>query len=251
MRRVRRLLVALTSFASAALAPLPATAQAPSVDAFKQAFTRELMALRPTGFTERNVLFETVQPGRPSGDSYPFLVTAVIRDYGPGYPANRYYGQTCVGRMDRWRFEMNRDDFGEWRVQGRMTVTSDGARQCVDNPSAGASSQPLATLPGQPAGGGDQSVPVTRTVTPAATANAPSIGEWACYGTGGRRLLGFTLQRGGAYLDGDGARAGTWVHDASAGTVTFRGGAMDGQVGRNARANAFVLSRTVSCEPWR
>jgi hypothetical protein len=249
MRRVRLPLVSLLP----ALFAAPAAAQEPSIDAFKEVLTRQLMALRPTGFTERSVLFEAVQPGRGGGNgSYPFLVTAVIRDYGPGYPANRYYGQTCVGRMERWPFDMNRDESGEWRVQGRMTVTSDAARRCVDNPSAGASSQPLATLPGEPAGAATQAVPVTRAATPAASGSgAPTVGEWACYGTGGRRLLGFTLQRGGTYLDGDGTRAGTWTHDGTAGTVTFRGGAMDGQVGRTARANGFALSRTVNCEPWR
>jgi hypothetical protein len=243
MRRVVPLLVPLALAHLAA----PVAAQAPSADTFKQVLTRQLMALKPTGFTERNVLFEAVQPGVPSGGAYPFLVTATVRDYGPGYPSNRYYGQTCVGRMERWRFNMSRDEFGEWRVQGRMTIT-DGT--CLDNPSAGASSQPLAQLRGQPAGTADAA---GEAAAPPATArgNAPAIGEWACYGTGGRRLLGFTLQRGGTYLDGDGARAGTYAHDAAAGTVTFRGGAMDGQVGRNVRANGFALSRTVTCEPWR
>lgn len=31
---------------------------------------------------------------------YPFSVTGLIRDYGPGCPANRFYGDTCIGRME-------------------------------------------------------------------------------------------------------------------------------------------------------
>jgi hypothetical protein len=33
--------------------------------------------------------------------------------------------------------------------------------------------------------------------------------------------------------------------------LTFRGGFLDGQVGKTVRANGFSLSSTVSCEPWR
>ena len=80
---------------------LRAGTPAPSVDTLKQVLNKRLQSLRPDGMTERNVLFQEVRAGSPAPGSYPFQVTAVIRDYGPGYPANRYYGETCVSRLEK------------------------------------------------------------------------------------------------------------------------------------------------------
>src|SRR5438105_15921532 len=77
-----------------------------TIEQFKQTLDAQLQKLKPEGFTVRTVLFQDVKAGKPNGEYYPFLVTAVIHDYGPGYPANRYYGQTCVGKMDAWKFDM-------------------------------------------------------------------------------------------------------------------------------------------------
>src|SRR5581483_3301880 len=73
-----------------------AVAAGPPADTLKQVLTRKLMILKPSEATERNVLFQSVQPG--SGMNT-FRVTAIIRDYSPGYPKNRYYGQTCTRRF--------------------------------------------------------------------------------------------------------------------------------------------------------
>ena len=232
----------LTLFTLAALA---FAADGPSPDTLKRALEKRLQSLRPTGFTERNVLFQEVRPGTANAGYYPFQVTLTIRDYGPGYPPNKYYGETCVARMEKEKFNLSRDEFGEWIVQGRMTPPSEG-RECKKNPSAGETSIPLAGLQGSAAPSG--SAAKDSGGAPVAKSTGLPTGEWGCYGTGGRVLFGFFLQKDGTYLDGDKKKAGTYSYDAAAGTVTFRGGPMEGQTGKSARGRSFVLSRTVSCE---
>ena len=107
-------------------------AQEPSVAEFKQTFEAQLQKLKPEGFTKRTVRFGPIVKGTANGGYYPFKVTAYIHDYAPGYPANRYYGQSCLGKMDGWKFDMRKDDFGDWIVQGRFTVTG-ADRVCKEN----------------------------------------------------------------------------------------------------------------------
>lgn len=216
-------------------------AQAPTPDVLKQVLTKKLLALRPEGYTERQVLFQSVTPVAKKGAFYPFSVSAIVRDYGPGYPKNRYYGQTCIGKMDNWVFNLSPGANGEWAIDGRMTVTN---ATCTANPSAGISSVPLASVSGTPAPAG------TPTAAPAAELH---IGEWACYGTGGRLMtgMGFRLQPSGSYVDLDNKRAGRYTHNKAAGTIAFQGGFLDGQTGRGLKGTSFQLSNTVSCEPWR
>ena len=106
------------------------------------------MAVKPADVTERNVVFLDVQAGAANGGAYPYQVTAIIRDYSPGYPANHFYGETCVGRLAgvRWRFIVIRNSFGEWQADGPVTLQSGEGRQCTPNPSEGVSSMPLAGL---------------------------------------------------------------------------------------------------------
>jgi hypothetical protein len=226
----------------------PASDGQPSEALFKQVLSASLQKLKPTSATERTVLFQGVRAGTRDGDSYPFEVTATIHDYDPGYPSNRYYGQTCVGQMDNWKFVMSKDEFGDWIVQGRMTVSDS---QCRNNPSQGESAFPLSGLSGELAQPG----------TPAAAKPAPRqetrpgslpLGEYACYGVGSRLMagMGFKLESSGSYTDVDGERGGTWVHDAAAATISFSGGFLDGQTGRDVRSTGFQISPTVSCEPW-
>lgn len=220
-------------------------AQAPSPALFQQVLEKQLLSLRPTGMSERQVVFEVVRSGAKAGNAYPFSVTGSIRDYGPGYPPNQYYGETCVGRIPGWIYNLSRNAVGDWQVEGRMTVTDS---RCEKNPAAGVSSIPLNSLkgtlaPSQPAAG-------------AARATGPAelhIGEWACYGTGGRLLggLAFTLRADGSYLDGDQKPSGRWVRDVAAAKISFRGGHLDGQSGSKLTAQSMALSSTVSCEPWR
>jgi hypothetical protein len=223
---------------------LSAAPPAATIDTLKQVLERRLLSLRPQGKTERNVLFQDVRAGTPNGGYYPFQVTAIIRDYGPGYPANHFYGETCIGKMDKWTFQLSRDEFGEWKVEGRMTVSDS---TCTKNPAAGVSSVPLAGRTGSPAPP-QSAQPSAKTAPVAADSGKAGLptGEWACYGTGGRVLFGFYLLADGTYLDGDRKKAGTYTHNGS--TITFHSGPMDGQLGRNVAGRHFDLTRTVSCE---
>lgn len=234
------------------IAPACAAEAQPSTEQFKQVFEAQLQKLTPTGVTERTVLFQEVRPGKATAGVHSFQVTALIHDYGPGYPANRYYGQTCVGKMDKWPFDLRKDDFGDWLVQGRMTVTNS---ECKDNPSHGVSAMPVSGLPGQPA---KKSVAAAPAGQPKQAAASPAgrpvpLGEYACYGVGSRLMagMGFLLKPGGKYTDVDGERGGTYAYDAAGATVTFKSGFLDGQAGRNVNASGFSLSATVSCEPWK
>jgi hypothetical protein len=234
MKRMESALAAaLVTFA----VPFAATAadDAPTVDTLKQVLEKRLQSLRPTGMTERNVIFQDVRPGRPSGASWPFQVTAVVRDYGPGYPPNRFYGETCVGRMEKWPFTLAKDAFGEWQVQGRMTITD--ARQCKPNPAEGVSAVPLSDL-----GGASSAVPPTQPQAAGKEAPRPNgnagggtagevaSGAYECwFSTRAQPGLNFTIEGGGRYRDVDGA-AGTYSFDRATGRLAFRGGALDGQI---------------------
>jgi hypothetical protein len=74
-------------------------------------------------------------------------------------------------------------------------------------------------------------------------------GEYACFGSGGRILigLGFKVQAGGRYTDLDGKNAGTYALNGD--QVTFRGGHLDGQTGRHLKENKFRVGTMASCEP--
>src|ERR1019366_2016646 len=194
------------------------SAQQPTTAQFEQALEAQLQKPKPEGTAVRTIRFEEVRPGRPNGGYYPFLVTASIHDYGPGYPANKYYGETCLGRMDKWKFDMLKDDFGGWIVQGRMTVSDAAYKQ---NPSAGVSSMPLASVAGSPAG----NVPAPSPAAPANKTPATTlyIGQWACYGVGSRLMagMGFVLDRSGNYTDVDGGRGGKYSYNAAGSTIAF------------------------------
>lgn len=213
----------------------------PTVDQFKSALNTELQALRPEGYTERTVLFEDVRAAGSNGSRYAFLVTANIHDYGPGYPPNGYYGQTCVGRMQAWPFEMVPNGAGGWWVQGAMTVTDN---QCQDNPAEGQAAVAVTSLPGQRA----QAVMMPK----APAGGSLPLGEYACYGTGGRLMtgMGFVLDADGSYADLDGERGGDWEHDAGSAVISFSGGFLDGQRGTGTSATGFTMTSTVSCEPY-
>ncbi len=224
-----------------------AQSQNPSVETFKQVFEAQMQKLRSEGYTKRTISFVQVTAGTPNGGYYPFKVKAYVHDYAPGYPPNGYYGQTCLGLMDGWKFDMRKDDFGEWIVQGSFTVLD---RECKDNPSAGAVSIPVPGTPYKKPATPAKSTPPTPQKT---SASQLYIGEYACYGTGGRMMagMGFTLLPGGKYYDLDKQRGGSYVYDSKNATITFKGGFLSGQVGRNVRQTGFQLSNTVNAEPWR
>jgi hypothetical protein len=86
---------------------------------------------------------------------------------------------------------------------------------------------------------------------PAGPGSALKVGEYACYGSGGRPMIGlaFKVLPGGAYTDLDGKSRGTYA--VAAGTVRFKGGHLDGQSGRELDAKGqFRIGAMASCEPW-
>jgi hypothetical protein len=209
-------------FALALLSVAPSLyAQAkPTTDTLKQTMNRRLQSLKPTGTSERNVLFGSVQAGPPGPGSYPFQVTVDIRDYGPGYPPNHFYGATCVGRLSGI-YRLWTDDMGKWQVDGAMSVLSE-ARKCKDNPSAGVSSIPLSTLSGSVAPAGEAAAPA-----PATAAGGAAVGAYECWANGQPRLLmNFQIRSATAYIGADG-KPGTYSVDPT-GKIAFRGGALDG-----------------------
>jgi hypothetical protein len=83
-------------------------------------------------------------------------------------------------------------------------------------------------------------------VSPAGTAGLQA-GEYACAGSGGRILigLGFKLRADGTYTDLDGKTSGQVVYKGL--DVTFVGGHLDGQVGRNVRNGTNFEIHSISC----
>ncbi len=223
----------------------------PGVEEFKKVFEAQLQKLKPTGFTKRSVVFKNVVKGTSNGGVHTFKVQAYVHDYGPGYPSNRYYGQSCLGYMDGWKFDMKKDEFGDWIVQGRFTVTDS---ECRDNPAEGQEAIPLSGVPGKPYVANQETSPVqTSTNVKNAPASKLYIGEYASYGTGNRLMagMGFILKSNGRYTDVDNERGGSYIYNAKLATITFKGGFLDGQVGKNVSSSGFDLSNTVRCEPWR
>jgi len=76
------------------------------------------------------------------------------------------------------------------------------------------------------------------------------VGEYACYGVGGRILLGlgFKVLPGNRYTDLEGGNAGSF--SVSGATVTFQGGHLGGKTGRDMRGHSFTLGAQAQCEPY-
>ncbi len=206
--------------------------KAPSATVLEQVLEKRLLGLRPTGFSERNVLFQSVLAGKPDRGEYPFRVSLLIRDYGAGYPANRFYGETCVGHVTDWDYTLSPDQFGGWAVDGRMTPDNTQLT-CTPNPSAGVSSVPLAGLPGTPAPAGPIASPAAAVpaggrgaaVTPPGSIAA---GSYECWSNGeARSLSNFSVSDATHYTGSDG-KVGTYTFNATTTRIVFKGGALDG-----------------------
>lgn len=119
---------------------------------------------------------------------------------------------------------------GEYVVERRF----DSVRKAG---SAGAAARPAST-------------PSAATV-PASANGVLKAGEYACYGSGSRIMagLGFKVIAGGQYTDLDGKTGGSY--SVSGGRVTFRGGHLGGQIGRDLTAQGgFRIGAQAVCEPW-
>ena len=199
-------------------------AGAPGVDALKQALQKRLLSLRPDGTSERHVLFQQVTAGQGGN----FRVTAAIYDYGPGYPANRYYGETCVRYLRDVTYTMAPDGVGGWRVEGRMTPNLSDS-QCKPNPSAGVASIPLASVAGtaapaaQAAGQADKAP-----VAAAGGSDNVAAGAYLCWANGqARMLMNFKVTGANQYVGTDG-KPGRIGFDSVTQRVSFKGGSLDG-----------------------
>ena len=221
----------------------PAMGQTPPSEAvLQQVLNAELRAIK-TDY-QRTVLYEQVRRVSSQGGYHRFVVTASVHDYTAGYPPNGYWGQTCLGKFVSEPFDLRRGPTGEWQVQGRLTP--DGT--CKDNPAQGVSSFPIAQIAGRQAGTG----PVAGAEAVRPTGGQLYVGEYACYGSMGRRMTGMSFRlSGGSYADLDGKRGGAYSYNAGAGTISFRGGFMGGQTGRSVTNAGFQISSTVTCDPWR
>jgi hypothetical protein len=198
-----------------------AFAQKPTVDTLKQVLDKKLQKLKPESAKERNVLFQDVKAGQGNN----FVVTALIRDYEAGYPANRYYGQTCVKKIDAYTYTLAPDGAGGWDVEGRMTPDL-STQKCMPNPSAGVSSIPLSSLSGTAAPGG----PVA--AAPAVQrAGGVAVGTYECWSNGQARMLwNFKITGAGSYTGSDG-KAGAFALDGGTQRIAFRGGSLDNAFG--------------------
>lgn len=222
----------------------------PSTEIFKEALVKRLQSLRPDGFERRTVKLVQVVPGKTNSGTTSYKVTAYIHDYDEGYPPNKYYGQTCVGKMDNWPFTMHKDASGEWIVQGKFTVTDS---DCQTNTAEGSESLPLADVPGTTYEPGKNNQAKKNSPKTEENQDLLYIGEYAAYGTGGRLMagMGIILTKDNRYYDLDKKRGGTYNYDKKTATISFQGGFLSGQKGRNVNTNGFDLSETVHYEPYR
>ena len=83
----------------------------------------------------------------------------------------------------------------------------------------------------------------------AAAAAALLPGEYACAGSGGTILvgLGFKVLADGSYTDLDGKTSGRLAYGADGSTVSFVGGHLAGEVGRNIRGGRSFEVHSISC----
>jgi pyruvate/2-oxoglutarate dehydrogenase complex dihydrolipoamide acyltransferase (E2) component len=84
----------------------------------------------------------------------------------------------------------------------------------------------------------------------AASAAGLKVVEYACYGSGGRIMigLGFKVTAPGRYTDLDGKNPGTYAIQGT--NVVFRGGHLDGQTGRDLKDGKFTIGTLAGCEPF-
>jgi hypothetical protein len=205
---------------------------APSPDDAKRAIDQRLQKIWKGLGTKgtRTVLFQQIVAGRGTPGHYPFRATILIHDQEVGYPANHFYGKTCVGRLDQQTYVLSPDEFGGWNVDGAMTPgLSD--KTCKDNPGPGQSAIPLSSLGGTPAQAGSSAPAPQRPSAPsesAASQSAVVIGQYECWGNGqARPLLNFSVIGNGQYRDAEGHK-GSFQVDANSGRMAFRGGKLDG-----------------------
>lgn len=214
---------------------------------FMRVFEAQLQRHKPADVFKRTVLFREVRPGATTGGAPSFVASLTIHDYSPGWPPNKYYGKTCLGKIEHGTYSMLRDRLKEWTVEGRMT-TSDA--KCVDNPADRVSAFPIDSLSGTRVGSSEAFPSI---MTKGVETFVPKMGEYACVLPGGRLAAnrGFRLKGDKSYTDAAGARGGTYVYEPFATTIAFHGGFLDRESGKFVEGSGLVLSPSLTCSPWQ
>jgi hypothetical protein len=84
---------------------------------------------------------------------------------------------------------------------------------------------------------------------PAVADDGLKVGEYVCYGSGGKVLIGagFKVIDDSNYTDLDNTVSGTYAVEGN--TVTFTGGHLDGETGHDLQNGTFTIGMGVDCEP--
>ena len=202
---------------------------------------------KPADMFRRTVLFKDVRAGEPSNGVYPFSVSLTVHDYSPGWGTNKYFGKTCLSKIDGARYTMALDRLREWAVEGPTTLSD---VKCVDNPLPRVSAFPIDSLKGTRVG---KSADAPVVLTKELRTFVLKMGEYACVLPGGRLAAnrGFRLKTDKSYTDATGERGGKYVFEPFSTTLKFHGGFLDGQIGKFVEDTGFVLSPTLTCTPWQ
>ena len=204
-----------------------------------------LQRLKPYDILYRTILFDQIVPGTSRDGVYPFVVSLTIHDYSAGWPPNGYFGKTCISKLERGTFTMKLTVSHEWSVDGPITVTEP---LCQPNPADKVSAFPLAEIPGKRL---SKSLPPAE-VPRKRKAGVLLLGDYACMTKTGRMLdnMRFRLKKDQTYTDLSGENGGKYVLDIVAGSVAFRGGFLDGRVGKDVDLMHFAFP-DLACDRWQ
>jgi hypothetical protein len=226
--------------------PVRGSAQ-PTTKDLMRVLDARIQRSKPADMFKRTVLFREVRAGEPADRAYPFVVSLTIHDYSPGWGVNKYFGKTCLTKIDRVTYTMALDRLREWAVAGPTTFSD---INCADNPRPRVSAFPLDSLKGTRVG---KSADTPEVLTKDLRTFVLKMGEYACVLPGGRLASnrGFRLKADKSYTDATGARGGTYHFEPFSTTIKFRGGFLDGQGGKFVEDTGLVLSPTLTCSPWQ
>lgn len=137
------------------------------------------------------------------------------------------------------------------RAQGTYIVYGKGELRPAGGGAASTVTPPVAPVSPPPAGAAS-AAPTNRgpQAAPGNSGDGLRIGEYACYGSGGRILGGFGFKAlpGNRYTDLDGGESGSYRVDGD--SVSFSGGHLDGTVGRALNNGNFRIGQQADCEPY-
>ncbi|MGI8543198.1 MAG: hypothetical protein ACR2MD_06915 [Aridibacter sp.] len=167
--------------------------------------------------------FNKWRSGFKVGDKIKFSISEKAEDF-----------QTCTVTENDPQFVMRVecDDFKYWEAGVYIVYSESNLKSSKTQPTNG---------------NGRNNTPPKQT---GSSSSGLKVGEYACYGSGGRIMagLGFKVLSGNRYTDLEGGNAGTFV--ISGDRVKFRGGHLGGQVGRELSNYNFRIGAQATCEPF-